>query len=70
MSYIPSTPEEQQAMCEHLGLSSMEDLLAPVPANVRLQRLLNLPPALAEPELKRLLGGIARKNKNRYRIHL
>ncbi|HEY4034734.1 MAG TPA: aminomethyl-transferring glycine dehydrogenase subunit GcvPA [Ktedonobacteraceae bacterium] len=64
MSYVPSTPEEQRAMCEHLGLSSMEDLLAPIPTNVRLQRLLNLPSALAEPELKRLLGGIARKNKD------
>jgi glycine cleavage system P protein (glycine dehydrogenase) subunit 1 len=64
MSYIPNTPEDQQAMLEKLGLSSLEDLLAPVPENVRLRRPLNLPPALSEPDLKRLLYGMAAKNKN------
>jgi glycine dehydrogenase subunit 1 len=64
MSYIPNTPEDQQAMLEKLGLSSLEDLLAPVPENVRLRRPLNLPPALSEPDLKRLLNGMAAKNKN------
>src|SRR5690348_7900487 len=64
MGYVPTTPEEQQAMLEHMGLSSMEDLLEPVPANVRLQRPLHLPPALPEPDLKRLLSDMAAKNKN------
>ena len=64
MSYIPNTPEDQQAMLEKLGLSSLEDLLAPVPENVRLRRPLDLPPALSEPDLKRLLNGMATKNKN------
>ena len=64
MSYIPNTPEDQQAMLETLGLSSLEALLAPVPENVRLRRPLNLPPALSEPDLKRLLSNMAAKNKN------
>jgi glycine dehydrogenase subunit 1 len=64
MGYVPNTPEEQQAMLEHMGLSHMEDLLEPVPANVRLQRPLNLPPALPEPDLKRLLSNMAAKDKN------
>ena len=64
MSYIPNTPEDQQAMLETLGLPSLEALLAPVPENVRLRRPLDLPPALPEPDLKRLLGGMAAKNKN------
>src|SRR5579883_405726 len=64
MSYIPNTAEEQQAMLEHMGLSSIEDLLTPVPENVRLRRPLDLPPALPEPELKRLLSGMAAQNKN------
>ncbi len=64
MSYVPNTQEEQQAMLEHLGLSSIEDLLAPVPAEVRLQRPLDLPPALAEPDLKRLMSRIAARNKD------
>src|SRR5690348_1877412 len=64
MSYIPNTPEDQQTMLEKLGLSSLEALMAPVPENVRLRRPLNLPTALAEPDLKRLLNGMATKNKN------
>ena len=64
MSYIPNTQADQQAMLEKLGMSSLEDLLTPVPENVRLRRTLDLPPALAEPDLKRLLYGMAAKNKN------
>lgn len=64
MGYVPNTPEEQQAMLEHMGLSSMADLLETVPQNVRLQRSLDLPAALSEPDLKRLLTGMAAKNKN------
>ncbi|HZR44010.1 MAG TPA: aminomethyl-transferring glycine dehydrogenase subunit GcvPA [Ktedonobacteraceae bacterium] len=64
MSYVPNTDEEQQAMLESLGLSSIEDLLEPVPEDVRLRRPLDLPPALPEPDLKRLLSRMAAKNKN------
>ena len=64
MSYIPNTPEDQQAMLERIGLPSLEALLAPVPEEVRLQRPLKLPAALAEPDLKRLLNGMAAKNKH------
>ncbi len=64
MSYVPNTPEEQQAMLDHMGLSTIEDLLEPVPENVRLRRPLDLPPALSEPDLKRLLSTMAAKNKN------
>jgi glycine dehydrogenase subunit 1 len=63
MNYIPNTPEEQLAMLEHLGLSSMEDLLTSVPEEVRLHRPLNLPDALSEPDLKRLMSSMAAKNK-------
>jgi len=64
MSYIPNTPEDQQAMLDKMGISSLEAVLTPVPENVRLRRPLDLPPALAEPDLKRLLNGMAAKNKN------
>lgn len=64
MSYIPNTPEEQQAMLDHIGLPSLEALLAPVPEEVRLRRPLALPAALAEPDLKRLLNSMASKNKH------
>src|SRR5216684_6378260 len=64
MSYIPNTPQDQKAMLARLGLPSLEALLSPVPENVRLRRPLELPPALAEPDLKRVLNGMAAKNKN------
>ena len=64
MSYIPNTPEDQEAMLTTLGLPSLEALLSPVPENVRLRRPLDLPPALSEPDLKRVLASMAAKNKN------
>src|SRR2546428_9683106 len=64
MSYIPNTREDQEAMLAALGLPSLEALLAPVPENVRLRRPLDLPSALAEPDLKRVLASMAAKNKN------
>src|SRR5881227_3022134 len=64
MSYIPNTPEDQDMMLTKMGLPSLEALLSPVPENVRLQRPLDLPPALSEPDLKRVLNGMAAKNKN------
>lgn len=51
-------------MLQHLGLSSIEDLLAPIPHEVRLHRPLNLPEALPEQDLKRLMGAMAARNKN------
>src|SRR2546421_2860187 len=51
-------------MLARMGLPSLEALLSPVPQNVRLQRPLNLPAALSEPDLKRVLNGMAAKNKN------
>src|SRR5947209_77954 len=64
MSYIPNTREDQHEMLATLGLSSLEDLLEPVPEQVRLRRPLALPPAVNEPDLKRLLAGMAAKNRN------
>src|SRR6266702_3756040 len=64
MSYIPNTPEDQQEMLQRIDFSSFEELLSPVPEEVRLRRPLELPPALPEPDLKRLLNRMASKNRN------
>ncbi|HEV2237842.1 MAG TPA: aminomethyl-transferring glycine dehydrogenase subunit GcvPA, partial [Ktedonobacterales bacterium] len=64
MSYVPTTPDEQQGMLRSLGATSFEDLLAPVPKDVRLQRALDLPAALAEPDLRRLMQGMAERNSD------
>lgn len=64
MTYIPNTSEDQRLMLETLDFPSLEALLEPVPENVRLQRLLDLPSALPEPDLKRLMGSMAARNAN------
>ena len=62
MSYVPNTTAEQQAMLHAVGVETIEDLLQSVPEQVRLRRPLALPPALPEPNLKRLMLGISEKN--------
>jgi glycine dehydrogenase subunit 1 len=62
MSYVPNTAAEQQAMLQAVGVETIEELLSPVPADVRLKRPLALPAALAEPDIKRVMGVLAERN--------
>jgi len=39
-------------MLHAVGVETIEDLLASIPAEVRLNRPLNLPPGMSEPDLK------------------
>ncbi|HZC78086.1 MAG TPA: aminomethyl-transferring glycine dehydrogenase subunit GcvPA, partial [Ktedonobacterales bacterium] len=62
MSYVPNTAAEQQAMLQAVGVETIGELLSPVPADVRLKRPLALPAALAEPDIKRVMGALAERN--------
>lgn len=62
MSYLYSTPAQQQEMLQTIGVPSMETLLQQVPAELRLQRELDLPPALTELELEQRVRHLAGKN--------
>ena len=62
MGYNVHTGSDVQAMLEVMGLSSVEQLFADVPAQVRLRRELDLPPALSEWELMRDVRAMADKN--------
>ncbi len=62
MSYIPGTPEEQRAMLRAIGARRIDDLLADIPSAVRLKRPLDIPPAMSEPDVKRLLAEIGKQN--------
>ncbi|HEX9038108.1 MAG TPA: aminomethyl-transferring glycine dehydrogenase subunit GcvPA [Ktedonobacterales bacterium] len=62
MSYVPNTPAEQQEMLRAIGAASVEDLLAAIPDDVRLRRPLDLPRALSEAEVRRLLTRMAEQN--------
>ncbi|QDU97296.1 aminomethyl-transferring glycine dehydrogenase subunit GcvPA [Lignipirellula cremea] len=62
MPYLFNTPEDQQAMLEAIGASSVEDLFASIPEEFRLRRALNLPPAMPELALTQHLSALADKN--------
>jgi glycine dehydrogenase subunit 1 len=62
MSYIQNTADDQRVMLEAIGVSSIEDLFAQLPSEVRLRRDLEIPPALSELELLDHLSALAHKN--------
>lgn len=60
--YNVHTGSDIQAMLSTMGLYSVEQLFSDVPAQVRLRRELDLPPALSEWELMRDVRAMAAKN--------
>lgn len=62
MPYIANTPDDQRQMLEAIGLSSLEQLFSVVPEKMRLNRLLEVPPALTELELTAHLTELAAQN--------
>jgi glycine dehydrogenase subunit 1 len=62
MRYIPHTPGDVAQMLARIGVGSLEELFVGVPAAVRLNRPLDLPVPLAEPELVRELKALAARN--------
>ena len=51
MRYLPKSERDRQEMLATLGVASMDDLFQCIPAAVRLNRPLDLPAALSEPEI-------------------
>src|SRR5947209_763632 len=64
MRYISNTPAQQREMLATIGVGSIEDLLAHIPAKARLSRPLNVPAAMAESDLIRHLRRLSAKNAN------
>jgi len=62
MRYIPNTPAQQREMLSVIGVGSIEDLLARIPAKARLARALDLPAPMAEPDLIRHMRQLAAVN--------
>jgi len=62
VSYVPHTPHELRAMLARIGVASLEELFADVPAALRARAELKLPPALDERALLRFFGGHAAEN--------
>lgn len=61
-SYLPHTEEDRRAMLKAIGVDQVEELFVDIPADLRLNRPLNLPAAMSEPELARHLQGLSCSN--------
>ena len=62
MRYIPNTDADCRQMLDAIGVRSVADLFADIPAAVRLKRPLRIPPALSEADLAKAMGSLAAKN--------
>jgi len=51
MRYLPKSPADREAMLKAIGVRSMDDLFAPIPAEYRLSGDLNIPRQMAESEI-------------------
>ena len=51
MRYLPKSPAERQQMLREIGLKSLDDLFAPIPAEFRLKHELKIPRQMAESEI-------------------
>jgi glycine dehydrogenase subunit 1 len=62
MSYLSLTDADREEMLVAIGVSSVRELFEQVPAGVRLDRELDVPPALGEAELVRHIEELAARN--------
>lgn len=62
MRYTPHTAEDRRLMLERIGVGPIEELFAGIPSDIRLQRPLNLPEPLSEPEAVCVLSKLASAN--------
>ncbi len=64
MPFIPNTDNDRKEMLKKIGVSSFDDLIGNIPANLRLKGDLNLPPQLSEYEAFKLLESLSSLNKS------
>jgi glycine dehydrogenase subunit 1 len=62
VSYLSVSEADRAEMLEAIGVASLDELFEQIPAGVRLDRELDLPPALGEAELVRHLEELASRN--------
>jgi glycine dehydrogenase subunit 1 len=62
VKFLPTSDADRTEMLRAIGVSSVDDLFASIPAEVRMAP--GLPAPLSEIEVRRLLGSLAAKNAN------
>ncbi len=60
--YLPHTEEDVAAMLAAVGAGSLDDLFEDIPAEVRLDRPLDLPEGRSEAEVRRVMETLSRRN--------
>jgi glycine dehydrogenase subunit 1 len=60
--YLPHTSEDVSSMLTFLGMNSLDDLFAHIPAAVRLANGLDIEPGLSEPDVAAVFAGYTSKN--------
>lgn len=60
--YLPNIDDDRVKMLQFIGLQSIDDLFADVPAELKEKASFNLPPALSEPELMSHMRSLASQN--------
>ncbi|MCG2815285.1 MAG: aminomethyl-transferring glycine dehydrogenase subunit GcvPA [Candidatus Aminicenantes bacterium] len=62
MSYISLSDKDKKEMLARIGIKSLDDLYSCIPADLKLNRDLEVPQALTETELFRYFDTVAKKN--------
>ena len=64
MPFIANTDADRDRMLKGIGVQSFDDLIRDVPDELCLKEPLDLPPALTEPAVMRLMGELAAANES------
>ncbi len=63
MKYFPHTADDISAMLKVVGVSSLDELYAEVPEELKFKRELALPSAMSEIEVRNVITALSRRNK-------
>ncbi len=64
MPFIVNTPAEREEMLRAIGVASFEELVPDIPEEIRLKRALELAAPCDEPQVRKLLEGLAAANRS------
>src|SRR5579864_1233984 len=70
MRYLPKSPADRAHMMREIGIQSIDDLFAPIPAEYRLKRDLKVPRQMAESEIIDYFRGCAEANAAGFAVFL
>ena len=66
MRYLPKSPKDRERMLKEIGIRSVDDLFAPIPAEYRLNRDLDIAPSMAESDILDWFKQRANENASGY----